>query len=233
MTSTPTPRSLPVRRLALPAQRTLSLLLAVLLTLALVAAGGVGEAQAATGNATVREVQQRLSDLGYPVGTVDGVDGPRTRQGLCAWRRLSGRTASRNALAKGELDAIRATTGLPKASAGRGVTVDKTCQTIFYRQDGRWQKVLITSTGTGGLPRNGDFKIQRVKKGWHTSSLYPSKTPNMYSPMYFDGAIAIHGSNSVPAAPASKGCARVTPKGADWLFGRLKVGDPVKVIGRY
>ncbi|MFA9428612.1 L,D-transpeptidase family protein [Egicoccus sp. AB-alg2] len=217
----------------LVAGRGMRLLLTVLLAVSLLGIGGVGTAEAATSNATIKELQQRLKDLGYPVGTVDGVDGPRTRQGLCAWRRLSGGTASRNALAAGELKAIRATTGLPKAAAGRGVTIDKTCQTIYHRADGKWRKVLITSTGTGGLPRNGDFRIQRVKQGWHTSSLYPSPTPNMYSPMYFDGAIAIHGSNSVPAKPASHGCARVTPKGADYLFARLKVGDPVKVIGKY
>jgi len=207
--------------------------LALLLALSLVGVGGVAPAEAATGTATIREVQQRLTDLGYPVGKVDGIDGPRTRQGLCAWRRLNGRTASRDRLASGELAAIRKTTALPTAPAGRGVTIDKTCQTVFYRTDGRWARVSITSTGTAGLPRNGEFRIQRVKAGWHTSTLYPAPTPNMYNPMYFDGAVALHGSNSVPAAPASKGCARLTPKDADYLFARLKVGDPVKVIGRY
>jgi N-acetylmuramoyl-L-alanine amidase len=216
-------------------RRTSFLLLTTLLLVASLLAGvGVRPAEAATGSAAIREAQSLLSNLGYPVGGIDGVDGPRTRQGLCAWRRLEGRGASRTALTSAELKAIRATTRLPAARQGRGVTVDRTCQTTYYRQDGRWRKVLISSTGSSGtLPRKGDFRIQRKRAGWHTSSLYWSPTPNMYNTMYFDGAIAIHGSRSVPAYPASKGCVRVTTRGADYLYARLKVGDPVRVIGRW
>jgi N-acetylmuramoyl-L-alanine amidase len=210
------------------------LLTTLLLLVSLIGATGVRPAEASTGSAAVREAQTLLSQLGYPVGPIDGIDGPRTRQGLCAWRRLEGRTASRTALTSSELKAIRTTTRLPAAAKGRGVTVDRTCQTVYYRQDGRFRKVLIASTGSSGsLPRTGDFRIQRKRAGWHTSSLYPASSPNMYNTLYFDGAIAIHGSRSVPAYPASKGCVRVTVKGADYLFARMKVGDPVRVIGRW
>ena len=181
----------------------------------------------------VREAQQLLNDLGYPAGPVDGLDGRQTRRGLCAWRRLEGRETHRGPLASSELPALRATTRLPRASAGRSVTVDRTCQTVYYRQDGRWRKVLRASTGKGGLPNRGAYAITRKRAGWHTSSLYPASSPNMYNSMYFSGAIAIHGSRDVPTHPASSGCVRVTPKGADYLFARVKVGDPVKVIGAY
>jgi hypothetical protein len=210
------------------------LLLLTLLVASLVAGVGVRPASASTSSAAIREAQTKLSALGYPVGPIDGVDGPRTRQGLCAWRRLAGRTANRTALTSSDLRAIRATTRLPAARAGRGVTVDRTCQTVYYRQDGRWRRVLIASTGSGGaLPYRGDYKVQRVRAGWHTSTKYPSPTPNMYNTLYFDGPIAIHGATKVPAHPASKGCVRVTPKGADYLFARMKVGDPIKVIGSW
>jgi peptidoglycan hydrolase-like protein with peptidoglycan-binding domain len=215
-------------------RRPLAATLVVLVLLALALAGvGAQPAQASTGSA-VREAQTLLRQHGYPVGAVDGIDGPRTRQGLCAWRRLSGLTTSRGPLTTAELQALRTTTGLPRATVGRGVTVDRTCQVVYYRNDGRWQKVLPASTGAGGtLPRNGDYRIQRTRAGWHTSSRYPSPTPNMYNTLYFDGAIAIHGARQVPTYPASKGCVRVTPRGADWLFARMRVGDPVRVIGRY
>jgi lipoprotein-anchoring transpeptidase ErfK/SrfK len=222
-------------RPALDVRRSLSLLLTFLLVVATLVAGvGVRPAEAASGSAAVREAQTKLSQLGYPVGPIDGIDGARNRQGLCAWRRLEGRTVSRAALTSSDLKAIRATTRLPNATKGRGVTVDRTCQTVYYRQDGRWRKVLIASTGSSGtLPRKGDYQVQRKRAGWHTSSLYPASSPNMYNTLYFDRAIAIHGSKSVPAYPASKGCVRVTPKGADYLFARMKVGDPVRVIGRW
>ena len=214
-------------------RRTSTLLLA-----ALIAGSGVllapAPADAATSAPSILQLQRKLDALGYPVGKVDGFDGPKTRRGLCAWRRLSGAPAHRGPVTTAESRAIQATTSLPAARAGRGVTADKTCQTLAYRSGGAWKKVLIASTGTGGtLPVVGTYSIQRTKQGWHTSSLYPSPTPNMYSPMYFSGPIAIHGSNSVPTTPASQGCVRVTPGGADYLFARLRVGDPVRVIGSW
>ncbi len=183
--------------------------------------------------ADVAEAQRILDSLGYPAGPVDGIDGPQTRRGLCAWRRLEGHDAHRGPLTRAELVELRATTQLPEASEGRGVTVDRTCQTVSYQQDGQWQRVMRASTGSGGLPRPGDYTIRWRRAGWHTSTLYPSPTPNMYNSMYFSGVIAIHGSHDVPARPVSAGCVRVTPSGADYLFSRLENGDPVRVIGEY
>ena len=210
------------------------LILTTLLTLAMLLAIGPGDvAEASTAN-RVREAQGLLGELGYPAGPIDGIDGPQTRRGLCAWRRLEGRTAHRGPVTSAEVKALRKTKGLPAAaSGGRGVTVDRTCQTVYYREGGRWRKVLRASTGSGGLPRVGSYRIQRTRAGWHTSTIYPASSPNMYNTLYFDGAIAIHGARQVPTYPASKGCVRVTPKGADYLFARLRVGDPIKVIGRY
>ncbi|MFO7960956.1 MAG: ubiquitin-like domain-containing protein [Nitriliruptoraceae bacterium] len=188
----------------------------------------------ATGISPVREAQQLLADLGYPVGPVDGIEGPQTRRALCAWRRLEGREVSRRSLQDGELTTLRASDGLPAAnSSGRGVTVDNTCQVLYLRQDGRWQHVHPVSTGTDGLPRAGSYTISWKRPGWHTSSLYPASQPNMYNSMYFHGAIAIHGSRHVPPRPASAGCVRVTPTAADQLFEILQVGDPVRVIGAW
>lgn len=181
----------------------------------------------------VREAQSLLADLGYPVGPVDGIEGPQTQRALCGWRRLEGREVSRQPLQPGELEALRTTTSLPDAAAGRGVTVDNDCQALYYRQDGRWQQVHRASTGSDGLPREGAYRIQRTREGWHTSTLFPAPEPNMYNSLYFHGAIAVHGSNHVPPHPASAGCVRVTPEAADQLFAALGVGDPVRVIGSY
>ncbi len=186
------------------------------------------------GSEQVHEAQQLLTDLGYPAGPVDGVDGPQTRRALCAWRRLQGHEATRDPLQAGELDALRETSGLPAAAfADRGVTVDRTCQALYYGQDGRWQRVHAASTGADGLPRPDSYRIQRKREGWHTSTLFPAPRPNMYNSMYIRGAIAIHGSNHVPPQPASAGCVRVTPQVADQLFADLSVGARVEVIGSY
>ncbi len=186
-----------------------------------------------TGPTPLEEAQGILASLGYPVGPVDGIEGGQTRRALCAWRRLEGHEVGRQGLQPGELEALRATSGLPAAAAGRGATADRTCQAVYYRQDGRWQHVHRASTGADGLPRPGEYRIQRARAGWHTSTLYPADNPNMYNTLYIRGAIAIHGSHSVPPHPASKGCVRVTPAAADQLFSALSVGDPVTVIGTY
>lgn len=186
-----------------------------------------------TGPGPLEQAQARLADLGYPVGPVDGIEGGQTRRALCAWRRLEGRDVSRQGLQPGELDALRASSGLPAAAAGRGVTADRTCQAVYFRQDGRWQHVHRASTGADGLPRPGDYQVQWARPGWHTSTLYPADTPNMYNALYIRGAIAIHGSRHVPPYPASAGCVRVTPAAADQLFAALSVGDPVSVVGTY
>ena len=182
----------------------------------------------------VEEAQQLLADLGYPVGPADGVEGTQTQRALCAWRQLEGHDASRAGLQDGELEALRETSGLPAADAGgRSVTVDRTCQVLYYADGGQWQHVYAASTGADGLPNPDSYTIQWKRPGWHTSTLYPAPEPNMYNSMYIRGAIAIHGSHSVPTHPASAGCVRVTPDVADFLFERLDDGDPVEVIGTY
>lgn len=186
-----------------------------------------------TGPSPLREAQALLDDLGYPAGPVDGIDGPKTRRGLCAWRRLEGHDVSREPLQAGELEALRATAGLPQAPAGRGVLVDRTCQTLVYRAEGTWQAVYAASTGIDGLPGVGSYHLRWTRPGWHTSTLYPAPEPNMYNSMYFHGAIAIHGARHVPPRPASAGCVRVTPEVADRLYADLAVGDPVEVVGSY
>ena len=69
--------------------------------------------------------------------------------------------------------------------------------------------------------------------GWHNSSVYPVEADNplngnMYKPLYFDAGQAIHGANSVPPSPASKGCARLPVSSQDALIGWLGLGDVVR-----
>jgi hypothetical protein len=96
--------------------------------------------------------------------------------------------------------------------------------------------VLNTSTGSGeayASPRGGTavattpagrFAINREIDGLREAPL-----GTLYRPKYFVGGIAIHGSGSIPARPASHGCARVTNGAMDllWSSGLAVVGTPV------
>jgi lipoprotein-anchoring transpeptidase ErfK/SrfK len=53
----------------------------------------------------------------------------------------------------------------------------------------------------------------------------------LYSPFYFYGGYALHGSNSVPAFPASHGCVRVEIEDMDFLKTRIQLGMPIYLYG--
>jgi hypothetical protein len=207
---------------------------------ALVAAGVISltlliPAPPAAANAGFRAVEQHLRDLGYPVGQVDGVQDGESLRALCAWRRLSGSTANRAGIRSSEYDRILSTKGLPSVSrTATHLVVDRTCQVVTFRANGRVQRVLAASTGRAGKETpTGVFSVDRKRSGWHTSTLYPAPQPNMYNTMYFNGPVAVHGAREVPAEPASSGCVRVTPRDADYLFPRVPIGTRVEVIGSW
>jgi hypothetical protein len=208
--------------------------------LALVAAGAISlsllaPVAPAEADDRFRAVEQHLADLGYPVGKVDGVQDAASLRAICAWRRLSGGAAHRGGIQPAEYDAILSTRGLPSVSrTSTHLVVDRGCQVVTYRADGRVRRVLAASTGRAGKETpTGVFSVDRKRSGWHTSTLYPAPQPNMYNTMYFNGPIAVHGAREVPTEPASSGCVRVTPSDADFLFPRVPIGTRVEVIGSW
>jgi hypothetical protein len=74
--------------------------------------------------------------------------------------------------------------------------------------------------GSGHGTPNGTSNIYFSRNYAHTSTKYPSDEPNMNYPVYFNGAIAIHGSYGVPDSRGSHGCVRVAwsngPKVYNW-----------------
>jgi hypothetical protein len=200
-----------------------------------VALTGLLPSAPAVADGSLRAVEQHLSELGYPVGAVDGVQDGHTLRALCAWRRLSGSSAHRGGIQAAEYDRILATRSLPTVSrTATHLVVDRTCQVVTYRSNGRVQRVLPASTGRPGKETPaGTFSVYRKRAGWHTSTLYPAPQPNMYNTLYFNGVVALHGSRDVPTEPASAGCVRVTPAGADFLYPRVPIGTRVEVIGTW
>lgn len=81
------------------------------------------------------------------------------------------------------------------------------------------------NTATARTPE-GEFSFYREEGGWYRSYL-----GRMYHPFFFRGGYAIHGSNSVPAYPASHGCIRTRIDDQDWLIPQIDIGMPVFVYG--
>ncbi len=200
-------------------------------------------ARAQAVDAKVKEAQTILARWGVPVGPADGLSGPMTVRGLCAFRRMASMPTTRGGLDSATYAKIkeygakyRSITDIPASSFQGSTTylhVSQTCQTMFYAKGRRWQRVLAVSTGVPGHSTPGGYyTVSNTTKGWWCSTLYPescrtqttgefayvSNYGNMYNPRQVVGAIYVHGSTSVPTYPASHGCIRVTVNDSDWLY---------------
>jgi lipoprotein-anchoring transpeptidase ErfK/SrfK len=182
------------------------------------------------------EIEQRLSQLGYWITKVDGKPDASTRQAILAFQKVERRKRT-GVMSAADMDALRnATRPTAKYSGAAHIEVDISRQVLFYvGADGTVQKILAVSTGneqryfddgkwqTAHTTR-GSFKVQWKYNGERKASL-----GTLYYPSYFNGGIAVHGSPSIPAYPASHGCVRV-PRFADKaLFQMMPVGMPVYV----
>jgi lipoprotein-anchoring transpeptidase ErfK/SrfK len=215
----------------------MSLIALVLFSGAAFAKSNEGEsANAAAKAAKVKEAEELLSNLGYWITNIDGKSDDSTRQGIIAFQKVEGMKRT-GVLDDKTLLAIRlASAPAAKYQGTAHVEIDISRQVIFLVNDeGQVTKVLSTSTGNGEryfsegkwqtayTPR-GTFKIQRQIKGIRKAAL-----GTIYNPSYFNGGIAIHGSNSIPVTAASHGCARI-PRFADKEFvNMVRVGMPVYV----
>ncbi len=186
------------------------------------------------------KLNELLTPYGYPKIAVDGISGPITRRALCASRLALFLPVNRAYMRPGSAEEKRllASPTLPVppnvGTNGKWIFIDMTCQVMFTGEGtNRLVNVFPTSTGAPGFEtrlqeRTPAFRYDPALRnyGWHNSSLYPvaSDNPlngNMYKPLYFDRGQAIHGSNSVPTSPQSKGCARLRPSDMDRLVSWL------------
>jgi peptidoglycan hydrolase-like protein with peptidoglycan-binding domain len=196
-----------------------------------------GSLELGEGGPAVLALQQRLVDLGYWLGSADGNYGQLTRQAVMAFQKAEG--LGRDGVAGPVTQGRLAAAGRQASRAGgTGLEIDLERQILMVVQGGQVQWVINTSTGnnetytssTGGSARAvtppGSFAINREIDGVREAPL-----GTLYRPKYFNGGIAIHGSGSIPAHPASHGCARVTNSAMDmlWSSGVAAMRTPVTV----
>lgn len=187
----------------------------------------------------VSALEQRLSDLKYLVGKVDGSFDGNTRHGLIAFQKVEGLGRSGVGDAPTMARLATASTPAPKySSPANHLEVDIPQQTVYVVRGGAVSAILPTSTGTNknftadgwtrrAITPNGRFTITRKINGMRISPL-----GELYKPSYFNGGIAFHGSPSVPTSPASHGCVRLPMGFADWFFNEAApIGQVVFVHG--
>lgn len=163
----------------------------------------------------VLAVQQRLSELGYWLGTPDGQFGALTQQAVYAIQKAAGLSRDGAVGPKTQAALGRGVRPAPK-HGGNGVEIDLKRQLLLVVRDGKVRTALNTSTGNGEryvsggtektarTPR-GTFAVNRVYDGMSHGEL-----GDLFRPRYFYKGWAVHGSSSIPPYPASHGCARVS-----------------------
>jgi lipoprotein-anchoring transpeptidase ErfK/SrfK len=171
-----------------------------------------------------KAVQTKLVRLRYlPWKAVTGVFDDRTAQAVMAFQSWEG------LMRDGVVG--KQTTGRLVAGKGRWIEVHRDKATVLVVQAGRTVRAVHTSTGqTGDDPPYdtpaGSFAIYAKQlKSWSV----PYKVWMPYA-MYFNGDIAMHGSDSVPPYPASHGCVRLPQVEAPVVYGMASEGTPVYVF---
>jgi peptidoglycan hydrolase-like protein with peptidoglycan-binding domain len=180
-----------------------------------------------------RSVQRALVRMRYlPAAAITGRFDYRTQQAVIAfqaWEGL-GRDGIVGPITAGRL--AKAGVPRPKLSAGgRRAEVYRDRGVVLLILDNSVFRVLHTSTGKGGDSSEvgtppGSFKVMRKER----NSWSKPFQVNLPYAVYFNRGIAFHGYDSVPAYPASHGCARLPQQEAPVVYAFLQTGDRVDVF---
>jgi lipoprotein-anchoring transpeptidase ErfK/SrfK len=186
-------------------------------------------AAAAAAPTTMLEVEQKLAALRYDVGPADGVTDVQTTSAIMAFQKVHGLERT-GGLTHAVTAQIMATQSPPPALAPKGepnrIEISLARQVLFLYEGGALTKILPVSSGTSETPTpTGTFRIFRQESGWHTSRL-----GRLHNAQYFIGGYAIHGSNSVPAEPASHGCVRIPMTASEWFPSHVSKGMQVVIL---
>jgi peptidoglycan hydrolase-like protein with peptidoglycan-binding domain len=208
---------------------------------------GISESGQRSGLST-QASQEKLLELGFWLANPNGTFDDTTTQAVMAFQKYFQLRPTGNINAA-TAHLLKEITNPATATAKEGTLaeVDKSRQLLFLVQDGITTYVMNASTGDdrayeepdGNTPGVmikgtavtpvGSFKIDRERPdGWWIGDL-----GQIYRPKYFSGGVAIHGSTSVPAYPASHGCVRVTVRAMDFIWDNeiLPRGTEVFVYG--
>jgi peptidoglycan hydrolase-like protein with peptidoglycan-binding domain len=197
----------------------------------------------------VRTLQQRLAQLHYYPGPVNGRFGTDTLEAVWAFKEVQGLPTSagaddvdpamQQALARPRLPRV-----LVPGGGGTRIEVNLPAEVlVLYAHH---QVSLITHISAGGgyyyrcpgggtcgpaLTPDGNYRARLFVAGWLRVAL-----GRMYNPVFFIGTnFAIHGDIPIPLKPASHGCVRVPVDVANVLYQQVRIsqggGTPIYIRG--
>jgi lipoprotein-anchoring transpeptidase ErfK/SrfK len=181
-----------------------------------------------------REAEQRLKDLGYWTGKIDGSWDVASRNALIAFQKVERLKPTGQLTRMTFYKLMSANRPAPRETEVAHIEVDLVRQVLFVVDDtGTVTRVLPVSTGNGkefysegwardAITHPGRYQVRQKIPGWKKSAL-----GEMYYPVYFMYGTAIHGSKSVPTKPASHGCVRIPMFAAKEFYRSTPIGMPV------
>jgi hypothetical protein len=192
------------------------------------------------GDDTTR-IQQRLKDLAFDPGPVDGKFGVTTTEAVWAFQALIGLTGKQvdgkvSPDLWSKMQDPLAIAPMDNQSTATHVEVDLPKQVAIVWNGTTPRLITHISSGSGknwcengwcgvAVTPPGAYKFNRRIAGWRQAVL-----GLLYNPVYFNGGIAMHGALSVPNYPASHGCIRLPMHIADYFPSLVKNGDDVLVF---
>lgn len=184
----------------------------------------------------VQSVQERLAQLGYYPGPIDGEYGPDLQQAVWAFKEVQGLPVTggnsvlgpyfRQALVNPKPPPDLVPTGGPNR-----IEVNQSLQVLVLYRNNQPYLILHVSTGgryyycsTGGcgyaITPDGNYRALSYLPGTITVPL-----GFMENPVFFIGrAYAIHGGDPVPWYPASHGCVRIYADAVNWFHNDVTIG---------
>jgi peptidoglycan hydrolase-like protein with peptidoglycan-binding domain len=203
----------------------------------------------------VKMVQQRLYDIGFDPGGVDGVYGTSTIQAVWAFEKLVLGTPPDKVTGQvtpaiwQRMEQPLGVQPLRPNGSPTHVEVYLPQQVLVVFRDN--SPILISHISTGSnqdwcevvkvdnddgtqtekgicgksITPGGVFSFNRRRAGWREGEL-----GRMWNPVYFNYGIAVHGAGNVPSYPASHGCVRIPMHIGNYFPSLVKYGDQVFVF---
>lgn len=195
----------------------------------------------------IQAYEQRLADLRFDPGPIDGVFDQMTVYAMQGVQKLAGFPIS-GRIGPGEEPYLEAFQFQPPLQVGgepNRTEVDITRQVLTLYENYQPRLITTMSSGSGehycyNSPRDnptericefaftpsGRYTYTYFYDGWHKSPL-----GQLYNPFYFNKGIAVHGYEEVPVYPASHGCVRIPMHIAEYFHTLVHNDDPVYVFG--
>jgi peptidoglycan hydrolase-like protein with peptidoglycan-binding domain len=198
-----------------------------------------GRVRSGSRSPEVAAYEQRLRDLRFDPGPVDGTFDEKTRFAVETLEKLLGRQRD-GTIDQPLVDALvvfQYSQPLEAEGERDRVEIDLDRQVLTVYRDRQVALITTTSTGNGKRFCGGGEGCQyavtptgRYEFQWHVNGWRDGDLGRLYNPWYFNGGIAVHGFESVPTRPASHGCARIPMHIARYFGMLVEKGMAVYVV---